>query len=148
MIYYDNFDKLIESECEWSGSNWRGRVYKDDLIQYCKELNIEVKSNDDKSTLYQKIRANKSNYKIYLKFRDKALGVPAHWYEEKFGITKTQRKKMIEKDFIKIRYFVHTKVFTNTYADVAYADAYQFFNKMTQEKIDLWREENIRGFKK
>lgn len=142
MIYHNTFDKLIESDCTHTG-----RVYKDDLIKYCKELNIKVENSDTKYYLYKKIREKKSNYKIYLRFRDFACGIPSHWYQERFGITKTQRKKMIEKGFIKIRYSINTKIFTNTYADVPYADAYQFFNQMTQEKIDTWRRENIRGFK-
>lgn len=148
MIYYNSFDELVEQECKWRGTKWKGRVYKTDLIDYCKELGIKVNYKDDKTALYDKLIKRTTHYKIYLRFRGGALGVPSHWYEEKFGVTKSQRKKMIDSGFIKIRYTVDTKVFTNTYADVPYADAHQFFVIMTQEKIDSWREKNIRGFKK
>lgn len=139
-MIYKSFDELIEKECKWKGAKWRGRVYTWDLIDYCKELNIEVSSKDDKTALYNKLIQKTTHYKIYLRFRENALGINSYLYEEKFGISRKERLKMIEKGFIKIRYYVETTI-NSKLRKVPYADSHQFF-KMTKEKIDKWLEDN------
>lgn len=147
MVNANSFNEFIEECCISIDYNNKSRLDKECLINYCKELGIQVKSKDLKTDLYNKLMEKTTPYKIYLKFRDCAFGIPSHMYEKKFELKKTQRKKMLACGFLKIRYKVDTKVFTNTYADVPYCDAKQFF-ELTQVDIDTWREKNIKGFKK
>ncbi|MGL4742294.1 MAG: hypothetical protein ACRC41_16120 [Sarcina sp.] len=147
MIYQDNFNDFIRAECLWSGTKYKGRIYRENFMTFCDELGIEYKKTELKNNLYEMLMKHTTHYKLYMRFRDSAFGVPSHWYEEKFGINKSQRKKMLDTGFIKIRYSIEAKVFTGTYADVPYVDAHQFYH-MTQDKIDAWREKNIRGFKR
>lgn len=124
-------------------------INKEELFSLCEEKQIDLpKKSIKKMDLINYLVENGVSWsEFYVRWKHCTFGIHPRQVEEKFNLNKNQRKKMEDLGFLKVAYKVTTKVFTGTYADVPYYDAEQYF-LLTQEEVEEWKCENIRGYKK
>lgn len=123
-------------------------INKEELFKLCREKGFQVppKKTIKADLIKYLVEHGVSWSEFYVRWKHCTFGIHPTAVEEKFNLNKRQRKKMEQTGFFKIAYKVKTKVFTNTYADVPYYDAEQYF-LLTVEEVEAWKLENIRGYK-
>ena len=78
----------------------RSLVYRQDLINECKSRNIKTKATSTKEQLVELLISNGVSYKeLAEKYK---IGVTSKVYQETFGITNTQVKKLEKKNIIDV----------------------------------------------
>lgn len=78
----------------------RSLVYRQDLINECKSRNIKTKATSTKEQLVELLISNGVSYKeLAEKYK---IGVTSKVYQETFGITHTQVKKLEKKNIIDV----------------------------------------------
>ena len=124
-------------------------INKEELIALCVEKNIDLpqkRITKEKLIAYLK-QQGVSWSEFYVRWKHCTFGIHPSLVEEKFKLNKTQRKKMEELGFLQVAYKIRAKVYTNTYANVPYYNAEQFYT-LTLDEVEAWKMENIQGYKK
>jgi len=144
--WFQTLDEFVE---------WELRVNKGSDTLFTKDViknmyteiypDQKIPSHATKDYLIDEILKVKSLLSIYEEYKEK-FGIKSSKWIQKFNLTPSQRKKMEKEKFLlHVVYYNHEKVFTGTYADVAYYRAEDYFC-YTVEEVEKWKEENIRGY--
>lgn len=147
MIKEESFLRHIVENVEYCDTHIG--INKEELFKLCEEKNIPIPPRKivKKDLIDYLVSQGVSWSEFYVRWKHCTFGIHPSMIEKKFNINKTQRKKMEQLGFLKVAYKINTKVFTNTYADVPYYDAEQYF-LLTLDEVEAWKIKNIRGYRK
>ncbi|EKQ50283.1 MULTISPECIES: hypothetical protein [unclassified Clostridium] len=143
MNEYDDINDYIE-DC----TRFRINPTKEQLINWCNELGMKIKSKDTKDIVIDKLLENGITWMdLYNKYKHAAYGIHPSIFNNKFNVTKYQREKMVKTGFLEIMYYQYDKIMPGIHSNVPYYSAEQYFS-LTIEDIEIWKQKNIRGYKK
>ena len=116
-------------------------LYKDDLIELYKEVySKNPPRNYNKTDLWREICKKVNLYEIYERYKENHFGMSTFEIEERFGIDKTQRRKLQKKGILKVAYYKSIKKRGN-YIDAPYYDL-ECLHKLDKEEFYKLAEQN------
>ena len=112
-------------------------IMRNNLIEMAKAHGVEVDKNDTKEIIFVNL-SKKMNIEDIAAVCN--IGIGSFGYQQKFGISKTDVKKMAEKGFIKVT----GKQYFNAYGKRMCANLYSVFDyyRLTSDEVHKWLKEN------
>ena len=146
--WFDTLEDFVIWELKANKGSDKNQFLKSKIEEMFLTLYPDIKTSGlTKDYMVDEILKKKSYLEIYNEFKDEKFGIKPSKWRDKFNITASQMKKMVNDGYLlNPTYTNHEKVFTGTYSDVQYYRAEDYFN-YTAEEVEIWKEENIRGYK-
>ena len=118
-------------------------IMKDKLIELAKKNGVLVEKSDTKEMIFVNLVEKMPLEDIVAECN---IGIGSFAFQQKFGITGADVKKMAEKGFIKVT----GKEYFRAYGQSLYANLYSVFDyyRLTSDEVHKWLQANTRKKKR